>query len=124
MGGETGTQAQMPAGMRTFMLWGMPGLILLVTGWQPGAVCAWFAAGGPLGIMQSLALQRHAVREFLMIAPFYKPRKSEVDRVPLAVMYESMYSKKPSEGSSGSASKPRPTAMEGDKNTACMKPSY
>jgi YidC/Oxa1 family membrane protein insertase len=56
----------------------MPGLILLVTGWQPGAVCVWFAAGGALGIMQSLALRRHAMRELLMIAPFYKPRKRSI----------------------------------------------
>jgi len=42
-GGETGSNELMNPGMRSFMLWGMPGVIFLVTGWQPAAICVWFA---------------------------------------------------------------------------------
>lgn len=78
-GGETGSQSSeiMSPGMRSFMLWGMPGMIFLITGWQSGAVCVWFATTGAFGMAQALLLQRPAVREFFGIAPLYKPSKSE-----------------------------------------------
>ncbi|EME43379.1 hypothetical protein DOTSEDRAFT_108955, partial [Dothistroma septosporum NZE10] len=68
-GGETGAQTQLPEGMKKVMLWGMPGMICLITAWQPGAVCVWFAASGALGIIQGKALQQPAVRNFFRLAP-------------------------------------------------------
>ena len=62
IGGETGAMnGPMSPGMQKLMLYGMPGIILITTGFLPGAVTVWFAAGGALGIVQSLSLQRPAV---------------------------------------------------------------
>jgi YidC/Oxa1 family membrane protein insertase len=78
-GGETGQSNEMmnPA-MRSFMLWGMPGIIFMVTGWQPGSVCIWFVASGGFAMGQAMLMQKPAVRKFFGIAPMYKPRKSEI----------------------------------------------
>ncbi|KAK3703226.1 hypothetical protein LTR37_014566 [Vermiconidia calcicola] len=116
MGGETGAQNTMTPGMQQMMLWGMPGVIFLVTGWQPGAVCVWFAAGGALGIIQSLALQKPQVRRFFGIAPLYKAKKADQDRGPLAGILEGFGSGKKRANASGGGSR--------GKNTAYMKPTY
>lgn len=72
MGGETGTTATPPA-MKSFMLFGMPGLLFLITGWQSGALCIWFATSGAVSIVQAQLLQRPAIRRKLGIAPMFKP---------------------------------------------------
>ncbi|KAK5164524.1 uncharacterized protein LTR77_009730 [Saxophila tyrrhenica] len=116
MGGETGS-AQMPSpGMQKFMLYGMPGIIILGTGYQSAAVCVWFAAGGALGIVQSLTLQRPAVRKWLGIAPLYKPTAEERDQGPLAAWMGTP---------SGDTSRPTTTRPgSGGKNAAYMNPTY
>jgi YidC/Oxa1 family membrane protein insertase len=78
-GGETGQSSEMmnPA-MRSFMLWGMPGIIFIATGWQPGSVCIWFVASGGFAMGQAMLMQKPAVRKFFGIAPMYKPKKSEI----------------------------------------------
>ena len=77
-GGETGQSNElMNPGMRSFMLWGMPGIIFLVTGWQPGAVCIWFVASGAWAMGQAMLMQKPAVRKFFGISPMYKPKPSE-----------------------------------------------
>lgn len=88
MGGETGAAGttQLAPGMQNFMKYGMPSIIFLGTGWQPGAVCVWFAAGGALGIAQALALQRKEVRAFFGLAPIYKPGVGENDPGALQAM--------------------------------------
>ena len=79
MGGESGAAAanQLKPGMQKFMLYGMPGLIFFTLGFQPAALCLWFAAGGAIGITQALTLKRPAVRQFLGIAPIYTPTPQE-----------------------------------------------
>ncbi|KAK5694594.1 hypothetical protein LTR97_009184 [Elasticomyces elasticus] len=79
LGGESGAApaGAMPAGMQTFMLYGMPGIVMLIMAWQPGALVWWFTVNGALGMCQALALQRAGVRRFFGLAPLYKPPKSE-----------------------------------------------
>lgn len=76
MGGESGAAPPTP-GMKNFLLWGMPVLAFVATGYQSAAVAIWFASGGALGIIQAQLLQRPAVRARLGIAPLYKPTKDE-----------------------------------------------
>jgi len=71
-GGETGNSEMTPPGMRSFMLWGMPGIIFLVTGWQTAAVCIWFVASGGWAMGQAMLMQKPAVRKFFGITPLYK----------------------------------------------------
>ena len=79
LGGESGAQAidSMGPGMRTMMLWVMPGMILIVTGYQAGLVCVWFATSGALGMMQGVALRNPKFREYMKLAPVYKPQPGE-----------------------------------------------
>ncbi|KAK3658707.1 hypothetical protein LTR56_001578 [Elasticomyces elasticus] len=79
LGGESGAApaGAMPPGMQNFMLYGMPGIVMLIMAWQPGALVWWFTVNGALGMVQALALQRAAVRRFFGLAPLYKPPKSE-----------------------------------------------
>ncbi|KAK5736329.1 hypothetical protein LTR17_007493 [Elasticomyces elasticus] len=79
LGGESGAApaGAMPPGMQNFMLYGMPGIVMLIMAWQPGALVWWFTVNGALGMMQALALQRAPVRRFFGLAPLYKPPKSE-----------------------------------------------
>ncbi|KAK3639179.1 hypothetical protein LTR56_008770 [Elasticomyces elasticus] len=79
LGGESGASPSgaMPAGMQTFMLYGMPGIVMLIMAWQPGALVWWFTVNGALGMVQALALQRAGVRRFFGLAPLYRPAKSE-----------------------------------------------
>lgn len=79
LGGESGAQNldAMTSNMRNMMLYAMPGVIILIMSWQPGALCVWFAASGALGMGQAIMLQRPAVRRFFNIAPLYKPTKQE-----------------------------------------------
>jgi YidC/Oxa1 family membrane protein insertase len=71
-GGETGNSQLMAPGMRNFMLWGMPGLVFLMTGWQTAAVCIWFVASGGWAMGQAMLMQKPAVRKFFGITPMYK----------------------------------------------------
>ena len=74
VGGESGQSMEtLQPGMRSFMLWGMPGLVFLLTGWQPACVAIWFAASGAFAMGQGLLLQRPAVRAFFGLSPMYKP---------------------------------------------------
>lgn len=77
-GGETGQSNEMmnPA-MRSFMLWVMPGMIFVITGWQPGAVCIWFVASGGWAMGQAMIMQKPAARKFFGLAPIYRPKPGE-----------------------------------------------
>ncbi|KAK3679839.1 hypothetical protein LTR78_000215 [Recurvomyces mirabilis] len=79
IGGESGAAAPgaIPPAMQSFMWYGMPGIVILIMAWQPGALCVWFTVSGALGMVQGLMLQRPAVRKYFGIAPLYKPTKSE-----------------------------------------------
>ena len=76
-GGETGSNELMNPGMRSFMLWGMPGVVFLITGWQPAAICVWFAASGAWAMGQAMVMQKPAVRKLFGVAPMYKPKPTE-----------------------------------------------
>lgn len=120
MGGESGAAGtdQMAPGIKTMMLWGMPGIILLTMGFQSGLVCVWFASGGVLGILQALALKNENVRKWLDIAPLYKPSKEEFHSGPMTSMFQSMYRQSggSSTGSSGGAASHR--SASGAKSSA------
>lgn len=79
LGGESGASSTelMKPGVRNFMLYGMPGIVILIMSWQPGALCVWFATTGAFGMAQALLLQNPKVREYLGIAPLYRPTKAE-----------------------------------------------
>ena len=78
-GGESGQSNElMNPGMRSFMLWGMPGVIFLITGWQPAAICVWFAASGAWAMGQAMLMQKPAVRKFFGITPMYKAKPTDV----------------------------------------------
>ncbi len=115
IGGETGSANSLTPGMQKFMLYGMPGIIILGTGFQPGAVCVWFAAGGALGIVQSLALQRPALRAWLGLAPIYKPTQEEKDAGPFAAIMDAY------KGGSGSTTQARPAV---GRSAGYTNPTY
>lgn len=79
LGGESGSAGveTMGPGMKSFMLYGMPGVILLIMGWQPGALCVWFAVSSAMGMAQAVLLQKEGVRRWLGIAPLYRPTREE-----------------------------------------------
>lgn len=126
MGGESGAanNQMMNPGMQKFMLWGLPGLAFMFTGWQAGAICIWFASGGFIGISQALLLQRPAVRKFFGIAPLYKPKKSE--GAPPSPFMDIIESAKTRAASRNEPSKTRPPidVASAGKNTAYMAPKY
>jgi YidC/Oxa1 family membrane protein insertase len=55
----------------------MPGLIFLITGWQPAALCIWFAASGAWAMGQAMVMQKPAVRKFFGVTPMYKAKPAE-----------------------------------------------
>ena len=71
-GGEMGSSSLAPPLLIHFMKWGIPALLLLVSGYQPGLVCIWFAIGSILSTIQTLTLRRPAVRRFFNLTQFYK----------------------------------------------------
>ncbi|KAF2769171.1 hypothetical protein EJ03DRAFT_382836 [Teratosphaeria nubilosa] len=75
-GGESGAMMVAP-GLQPVLYYAVPGVLLFVMGWQPGALCVWFAASGAIGMTQALLLPRPAVRRYLGLAPIYKPAASE-----------------------------------------------
>lgn len=85
VGGESGaaTPDQLPAGMKPIVLYAMPGFVILVMAWQPGALCVWFAASGALGMAQGLMLRNKGLRQYLGLAPMYQPRPEEQVGNPL-----------------------------------------
>ncbi|CZT21976.1 uncharacterized protein RCC_07845 [Ramularia collo-cygni] len=99
-GGESGT-SQLPPQMKKVMLYVMPGLIMLFTAWQPGAVCLWFCGSGVIGLAQGQLLQRASVRRFFNLAPMYKPKPGEEPQNPFTAYLEKM---------SGKNSTPTPSA--------------
>ncbi|KAK0772988.1 hypothetical protein LTR02_015193 [Friedmanniomyces endolithicus] len=115
MGGESGAASaqSMPPGMQAFMLYGMPGIVILVMAWQPGALCVWFTVSGGLGMLQALALQRPAVRKYFRLAPLYKPAKGEAASNPLKDLIDAAYPKKSQN-----------TIDIGGKNTGYMQPRW
>ena len=78
-GGESGSANPdvMPPGMKNVMLYGMPGVIIIIMGWQPGALAVWFATTGAFSMCQALLLQQPGARKWFGIAPLYKPSKEE-----------------------------------------------
>ena len=121
MGGETGAaaQSQMGPGLQKFMLWGMPGITILFTGWLPGAVCVWFAASGAWGILQARALQNSALRRYFKMAPLYRPKKGEADKGPLAAVLGDRFGDLYGSGPNG----PVVDVVSG-KNAAFTNPKY
>ena len=71
-GGETGNTEMVAPAMRSFMLWGMPGLVFVMTGWQTAAVCIWFVASGGWAMGQAMLMQKPAVRKLFGVTPMYK----------------------------------------------------
>ena len=128
-GGETGASAntEMSPAMKNTMLYAMPGVIFLVTGWQSGAVAVWFAASGALGMTQALLLQKPAVRKFCGIAPMYKPSKEEAKGVkgPLSTLMESLNPQSHKALDVKATSRPTPNSSSaGGKNAQYMSPTY
>ena len=124
LGGESGAQSteMMTPGMKNMMLYGFPGIIMLIMSWQPGALCVWFAASGALGIGQALLLQRPAVRKALGIAPLYKPSKEEAaGSSPLQSILDAY---KPAARKAESDSSFRPDIGGGGKSAAYMQPQW
>lgn len=120
LGGETGAQTQLPEGMKKVMLYGMPAIICLVTAWQPGAVCVWFAASGALGIVQGRVLQNAAVRDLFGLAPIYVPKPGEGGGGFLSAMLEDRV-----KGLQPTRYEPAPSAgANGGRNAAYMAPNY
>lgn len=76
-GGETGNNEMMNPGMKSFMLWGMPGIIFVITGWQPGALCIWFVASGGWAMGQAMLMQKPGVRKFFGLTPMYKKAEDQ-----------------------------------------------
>jgi YidC/Oxa1 family membrane protein insertase len=79
-GGETGQSDLVSPGMKSFMLWGMPGMVFLMTGWQTAAVCIWFVASGGWAMGQAMLMQKPAVRKFFGVTPMYKSTKKETTK--------------------------------------------
>ncbi|KAK5682958.1 hypothetical protein LTS10_004486 [Elasticomyces elasticus] len=101
LGGESGAApaGAMPPGMQNFMLYGMPGIVMLIMAWQPGALVWWFTVNGALGMMQALALQRAPVRRYFGLAPLYKPPKDqEAAASPFAALMDLAMPLKKKEG--------------------------
>lgn len=124
MGGENGAQGadQLPKGMQPLMLYGMPGIIMLIMAWQPGALCVWFAASGALGLSQGLALKNEKVRSFFGLAPLYKPAAGEQSS-PFSAMMDSL---RPAESKPQSSSESFRANVDsiGGKNSAFMRPQW
>lgn len=113
LGGESGG-APPPPGMKKFLLYGMPTLAFVATGYQSAAVAVWFASGGALGILQAQLLQRPKIREALGIAPLYKPTKEEGQAEnPLLAYFKPKDEREASRQASSSG-----------KNTSYMRTSY
>ena len=141
MGGESGAvqQNQMMPQMQNFMLYGMPVLIVLGTGFLPGAVAVWFAAGGLLGVAQSLLFKQPKVREYLGIAPMWKPPAGQEDKNPVAAYMEGLLRKRQNKdaidvrgkvkedntsASSGVGAAGRTATAGMGKNEVFMRPTY
>jgi YidC/Oxa1 family membrane protein insertase len=82
-GGETGQTDMLAPAMRKFMLWGMPSLVFLMTGWQTAAVCIWFVASGGWAMGQAMLMQKPAVRKFFGVTPMYKSSKKQESQTSL-----------------------------------------
>ena len=139
-GGETAAANanQMAPGMHKFMLYGMPVIALFATGWVPGAVAVWFAAGGALGVLQSLAFRNETVRAYLGIAPIYKPPPGQEYKSPMNAWVEERFGKKKSDAidvkatvktdslsaTSSAGTSGRATATGAGRNEVFMRPSY
>jgi len=127
MGGETGTmnpELQTPQ-MKLMMRYLLPGFIFMIMGWQPGALCVWFAASGAIGMAQGLLLQRPEVRKFVGIAPLYKPTKEEAAGSGFQTMMESLRPADPKSNTKGRASSfSKYSEAETGKNAAFMRPAY
>ncbi|KAK6394637.1 hypothetical protein LTR65_001428 [Meristemomyces frigidus] len=127
LGGESGstnTEIMTPA-MKNMMLYAMPGVIILVMGWQPGALCVWFATTGAFSMGQALLLQRPAVRKFFGIAPIYKPTIEEAKGAsPLQAMLDGYM--KPGSSAKRERDGLRPSIDMGasGKNAAYMQPQW
>lgn len=136
-GGETGAapanNPMMPQ-IRNFMLYGMPFVICLGTGWLPGAVVVWFAAGGLLGVAQAQLLRQAKVREFVGISQMYKPPAGQEDLGPMHALMErwSAKTKKNTidvkgtvkDSTHGTAAAGRTASKGMGKNEVFMRPTY
>jgi len=111
LGGESGSAGveSMGSGMKTFMLYGMPGVVLLIMGWQPGALCVWFAVSSAVGMGQAVLLQREGVRRWLGIAPLYRPTKEEAGPGLMGELFKPM-GRSPSPSSPSAAEKAKAAA--------------
>merc|ERR1712230_287585 len=81
MGGESGTATpeSMPPGMKPFILYAMPGILMLVISFQPGALAVW-------------------------LAPMYKPAKGEEGGAsPLSAILDAYRGETKKQADSGSS---------------------
>ncbi|KAF2860020.1 hypothetical protein K470DRAFT_258363 [Piedraia hortae CBS 480.64] len=104
MGGESGVQnsnLEISPGMRAFTLYGLPGIVLLFMGWQPGALCVWFITTGSFGIAQAALLRMPKVRRFFKIAPIVKVKNSSPPESPFQDILKS-FTEKNKQAQSGS----------------------
>ncbi|RMY96847.1 hypothetical protein D0862_08378 [Hortaea werneckii] len=129
MGGESGTATpeSMPPGMKPFILYAMPGILMLVISFQPGALAVWFAASGAIGLTQGMLLRNEKVRDFFGLAPMYKPAKGEEGGAsPLSAILDAYRGETKKQADSGS-SRSNTAAVNGGaggRNAAYMQPKW
>ncbi|KAI7160365.1 hypothetical protein KC349_g3564 [Hortaea werneckii] len=129
MGGESGaaTPDSMPPGMKPFILYAMPGILMLVISFQPGALAVWFAASGAVGLTQGILLRNEKVRSFFGLAPMYKPAKGEEGgSSPLSAILDAYRgeAKKTADNGSSRSSTAAANGGAGGRNAAYMQPKW
>lgn len=126
LGGESGSMGTeaMAAQMKTIMLYILPAGVFIIMGWQPGALCVWFAVTGSLGVSQALLLKQPAVRSFFRLTPNYKPTKEEAEGMgSMSQLMEMIKPKTEQTGSKSNFVKPAPSTSK-TKNTVFMRPEW
>lgn len=122
LGGESGA-AQLPTQFKNIIVYVMPGIVAVVTAFQPGAVCLWFCGSGIIGLAQGQLLRVPAVRQFFRLAPIYTPKPGEEAQNPLmAMMTEQLGGKKSEPSSMPSGGAARGTGKR--PGVAYMNPQY
>ncbi|KAH9809319.1 60Kd inner membrane protein [Teratosphaeria destructans] len=115
-GGESGSMTVTPE-LKPILYYAAPGAMLFIMGFQPGALCVWFAASGAVGMAQGRLLQNPAVRRYLGLAPIYKPAAGEA--TPLDSLLDRFHGQASGNQSSSQRDAPRST-----KSEPFMSPRY
>ncbi|KAI7689308.1 hypothetical protein KC322_g11911 [Hortaea werneckii] len=129
MGGESGTATpeSMPPGMKPFILYAMPGILMLVISFQPGALAVWFAASGAIGLTQGMLLRNEKVRDFFGLAPMCKPAKGEEGGAsPISAILDAYRgeTKKQADNGSSRSNTAAVNGGAGGRNAAFMQPKW